>query len=427
MVDVTHDRDDRRPRREVFLVLVGVELEVEARQDLGVLLLGRDDLDVVAELGAEQLQRLLRRRLRRGHHLAHLGEDDLDERGGVGADAVREVGQAGATRQPDDLALTARDLHAADRRGLHVVELLTPLLLRLPASRGSTTRTTSEGTLGGGATTTTAGTTRATAAESTATGAAGSAGTCSARTAGATGATAGTTGAKASAAATGATGTEAAATAAGTTGAAGTARTTGTAARCTAWAARATGHARSRQAGTWRHRAGRGRPRRHHAGRAGTRGARTRRHGAWRGLAGRERVVAGPGRAGTRGCRARHSRRRRRGGGGHLVVIVVADDGRLDLGEDLLDRRVQHGRRRSGCGLRLDRRSGRGRLLRGGLLRLGSGGAIRAAVRGRTVPGTRGLDLREGGEHLCYDGCFDRRRRCLDVLTVAVEPLNELF
>src|SRR3954462_7371703 len=242
VVDVTHDGDDRRARDEVLFVLVGIELEVEPRQDLGVFLLRRDDLHVVAELGAEQLQRLLRSRLRRGHHLAHLGEDDLHQRGRIGTDAVGEVREAGATRQANGVALTAGNLHAADRRGLHVVELLTSLLLRLPASGGTTTRTASEGTLGGGATTASAGTTRATAAEATATGAARSAGTCSTGTAGATGATAGTTGAEASATpATRATGAEASAAAAtGSTGAAGTTRTARTAAGRTAWAARAT-------------------------------------------------------------------------------------------------------------------------------------------------------------------------------------------
>ena len=36
-----------------------------------------------------------------------------------------------AAAEPDDLALAARNLHAADRRGLHVVELLPALPLRL--------------------------------------------------------------------------------------------------------------------------------------------------------------------------------------------------------------------------------------------------------------------------------------------------------
>src|SRR3954453_21565578 len=205
VVDVTHDGDDRRPRDEVLFVLVSIELEVEALQDLSVLLLGRDDLHVPAELGAEELQRLFRSGLRRRHHLAELGEHDLHERRRVAADAVGEVGEAGTTRQADDLAVAVRDLHAADRRGLHVVELLTPLLLRLAATRGATARATSERALRRRAASAATGTTGATT-EAATTGPAGD-----------TRSTAGTT--------AGTTGTEATATRTTGTTTAGTART----------------------------------------------------------------------------------------------------------------------------------------------------------------------------------------------------------
>ena len=405
---------------EVLFVLVRVELQVEAGQDLGVFLLRRDDLDVVAELGAEQLQRLLRSRLRRGNHLAELGEHDLHERGRVGADAVGEVGEARATRQADRVALTARNLHAADRRRLHVVELLTPLLLRLAATGGTTAGAASERALGRSTAAATTGSTRTATAEATATRTTGRACT---RATGTTRTATRTTGAEAAAAATaGTTGAEATAATTGTACAPRTAGTTGTT-RSAARAARTTGHARTlRQAGTRRHHAGRGRPRRHHAGRAGTRRARTRRHRAWCRLAGGEGVVAGPRRTGTRRGRPGSDRSSgRRSGRRHLVVVVLADRGRLDLREDLLDRRVQHGRRRGDGRLRLGRCGRRSGLLRGGLLRLGSSAAIGSGAVGAC------LDLREGSEHLGYDGCFDRRRRCLDVLTVVVEPLNELF
>jgi hypothetical protein len=56
-------------------------------------------------------------------------QQDLYQRGRVGPDLVGEVAQAGAPAQPDHLAVAARDLDAADRRRLHVVELLAPLLL----------------------------------------------------------------------------------------------------------------------------------------------------------------------------------------------------------------------------------------------------------------------------------------------------------
>ena len=53
VVDVAHDGDDRRPRLQGVLVLVGdlgVEVDVERLEQLAVLVLGADDLDVVAEL-----------------------------------------------------------------------------------------------------------------------------------------------------------------------------------------------------------------------------------------------------------------------------------------------------------------------------------------------------------------------------------------
>ena len=106
---------------------------LERLEQLAVLLLGGHDLDVVVQLGPEQLQRLVVHRLGRGDHLAEV-EQHLHQARRVGADLVREVAEAGAAAEPDDLALAARNLHAADRRRLHVVELLPALLLRLAAT-----------------------------------------------------------------------------------------------------------------------------------------------------------------------------------------------------------------------------------------------------------------------------------------------------
>src|SRR6202035_2512122 len=64
-------------------------------------------------------------------------EQHLDERSGVHPDLVGEVAQRRAAGQADDLAVAARDRHAADRRGLHVVEFLTALRLRLATARGA--------------------------------------------------------------------------------------------------------------------------------------------------------------------------------------------------------------------------------------------------------------------------------------------------
>src|SRR5271165_279301 len=134
VVDVTHDRDHWRSRLQVLLAaLVLAELDVERLEQLAVLLLRGDDLNVVVQLGTEQLQRLVVHRLGGRDHLTEM-EQHLHQARRVRADLVREVGEAGAAAQPDDLAVAARNLHAADRRRLHVVELLPPLLLRLPAT-----------------------------------------------------------------------------------------------------------------------------------------------------------------------------------------------------------------------------------------------------------------------------------------------------
>src|SRR5690242_4872916 len=212
VVDVTHDRDHRRAGHQVgVLALVLAELDVERLEQLAVLFLGRDDLDAVVQLGAEQLERLVVDRLGGGHHLAE-AQHDLHQRRGVHADLVGEVGQARAPAQPDDLAVAGPDRHAADRRRLHVVELLTPLLLRLATPRRTAARTP-ERTLGAAA---------ATAAATWTGRAATGACACARRTAGtATGTLTAATGA--AAAATGTAGTAARATT-GTT-AAGTAGT----------------------------------------------------------------------------------------------------------------------------------------------------------------------------------------------------------
>src|SRR6478672_2537790 len=105
VVDVTHDRDDRGPDGEVGLVaLVLTELEVEGLEQLAVLVLGRDDLDDVVELLAEQLERRVVDRLGRRHHLAE-AEQHLHERRRVDTDLLGEVGQRRAARQADGIAV----------------------------------------------------------------------------------------------------------------------------------------------------------------------------------------------------------------------------------------------------------------------------------------------------------------------------------
>src|SRR4051794_24069016 len=159
VVDVTHDGHHRRTGRPVLLVaLLVTEGEVEGLEELAVLVLGADDLDDPADLGTEQLQRLVVDRLRGGHHLAQM-EQGGDERSRLGVDALGQVGQRGTTGQPDGLSVAARQLDAAHAGRRQGVELLTPLLLALAATDRTATTGTTEGTGRAG--------TRATAAAAT--------------------------------------------------------------------------------------------------------------------------------------------------------------------------------------------------------------------------------------------------------------------
>src|SRR4051794_38765012 len=256
VVDVTHHRDDRRPRLEELLVALGLALDVdvEGPEQLAVLVLQGDDLYVVTELLAEQAERVLVERLCGRGHLAQVEQHGHQARR-VGVDLLGEVGQRGSATQPDDRRpVPAGDLDAAGHGRLHVVELLTPLLLRL-ATADRTAAAAPEGALRAAATA--AALAETTTRRSAAGSAAGTAGT----TAAATEATATTT-------ATG----------------------TGTAARGRAGTTR-TGTAAGRGAAD-------GRPARHHAG------VRARRHRAGPG--------PGPCRARTAGAVARRRRTRRR-------------------------------------------------------------------------------------------------------------------
>src|SRR5690606_3359096 len=176
VVDVTHDRDDRRTSHELVVALrleLGVQVDVEGPEQLAVLLLGRDHLDDVAELGREGPEGVLVERLRRRRHLAEVEQDGHEARG-VRVDLVGEVVERGAVAQTHDgRAVPAGNLHAAERRRLHLLELLALRALRLaPADR--TTAGAPEGALRGTTTRATAaaatGTTREAAAGGTATG-----------------------------------------------------------------------------------------------------------------------------------------------------------------------------------------------------------------------------------------------------------------
>ncbi len=79
VIDVTHHGHHRRPRLEIAgLALVFSEFEVEGLQEFAVFVLGRDDLHVEIQLGAQQHQGVIVDRLRRGDHLSETDED-LDQ------------------------------------------------------------------------------------------------------------------------------------------------------------------------------------------------------------------------------------------------------------------------------------------------------------------------------------------------------------
>src|SRR5690606_35102461 len=167
VVDVTHDGDHRRAGLEVLVGLgglLGLEVDVEALEELAVLLLGGHDLDDVAELGAQRLEGVLVERLGRRRHLTEV-EQHGHQACRVGVDAVREVGQRGAGADPDDgVAVTAGDGDAAERRRTLLLEL-EPLRALALATTGRTTAGATERALRA---TTTATAATATAAEATA-------------------------------------------------------------------------------------------------------------------------------------------------------------------------------------------------------------------------------------------------------------------
>ena len=405
VVDVTHDRDDRRPELEVVVVArVLAEGDVETVEQLAVLLLGADDLHHVVHLGAEQLEDLVGHRLGGGDHLTEV-EQHLHQRGRVRVDLVGEVRQRGTAGELDRLATALRQADAADRGSLHRVELLALLPLRLAALAGRPAGT-AERTRGTAATTRTTGT--ATAATGTTAEAAACGGTATTGTA--------ATGTEAAAAATGTTGT-------GTAGT--TARTTGTTTGATGAATTGT---RPRSGRTRRHHAG-VRTRRHVAGSGGTRTALTgatragttgtRATGTWSALAGGTLARSTLARSTLRGCgRSRSTLGRSRGrartrggragrGAGTDAERVVGDPGRAALRAGtragLLGR---DDRARTGCGsglpTLLGRRTGRSRRgLRRGRLLAGRGGRTRTRSGTRAgAGGTRGIGA-----------CRGRRRR----------------
>lgn len=143
VVDVTHDGHDRRALHQLVLVAgVLAELQVEGLEQLAVLVLRGDDLDVVVDFGAQQLQGLLRHGLGSRHHLAEV-EQRLNQVRCVGTDLLGEVSQGRTLTQADSLAAAVGQAHAADDvRCVHLLVLVALLALGLASAAGSAAGTT---------------------------------------------------------------------------------------------------------------------------------------------------------------------------------------------------------------------------------------------------------------------------------------------
>ena len=418
VVDVPHDGDDRRTGHHVLSVVefFGLEVDVEGLEQLAVLVLGGDDLDVIAELRAQGLEGVLVEGLRGGRHLAQ-GEEDRHECCGIDINLLGEVSKGCALADADLRAVAARDRHAADDRRVLLLILLTLRALRLASALRAAASATECARRGAA----TAAATAAGTAEAAAVvlgGAAAGTCTCSAGTGAA--ATASTAAGALTAAVTGGSITcevrlaghharvrtvTAGARGAGTrTTVAGGTLTRGTGARTTV-----AGSARARGAGT------------RAAGAAGARHAlrggvgviaRARATGARAAGASRARGVS----ATRRGLGGAAFRALAGGGLGGGVGLLRTRLGRAGFGRVTLGGRGLGG---SIGSLRL----GGGRLLRSGLGRAGLGGlGDGLCVRLLGLGGRRELLA-----HLPHDGRFERGRRRLDEFTCFLQVTHQFF
>jgi hypothetical protein len=125
VVDVAHDRDDRRPRCEVGLFVVeGSGLELF----LGSVL----DRDLAFELRADQLDLLVGERLRRRPHLPE-AHQDLDELGHRDAESLGQVFDGDARLDRDGPGRGRRGCLTRLRRGARPVARLATGAAAAPA------------------------------------------------------------------------------------------------------------------------------------------------------------------------------------------------------------------------------------------------------------------------------------------------------
>ena len=125
VVDVAHDRHDRRPRLERLLGVV-------ERLRLLLLVGGVLDRDLALDLRRDQLDLLVAQRLRRRAHLAE-AHQDLDDLRHRDAERLREVADADAGLDGDGTGRRRRRRRVGSRRWRVLARL--PLLARGPLPR----------------------------------------------------------------------------------------------------------------------------------------------------------------------------------------------------------------------------------------------------------------------------------------------------
>src|SRR5699024_6694203 len=126
----------------VLLVALLRQVDVEGLEQLAILVLGRDDLELVAQLLRQHLERRLVERLRDRRHLSQVEEDGHEVRR-IRVDLLCEVRQRGTAAQAQRRgSVTAGDGDAAHGRSLHLLELCALRPLRLASASGTTAAAT---------------------------------------------------------------------------------------------------------------------------------------------------------------------------------------------------------------------------------------------------------------------------------------------
>jgi hypothetical protein len=151
VVDVTHDGDDRRTSLELILVIlveVGRDVETEAFEQLALFVFWRNDLDLVAELLAQNLEGIFVERSGCGCHLTEV-EQNGDQLTCIGVNLVGKVLNARTATQTDDgRAVSAWHNCATQRRSLSLLVLFAFRTLRLASLARTASTALTEGTCG---------------------------------------------------------------------------------------------------------------------------------------------------------------------------------------------------------------------------------------------------------------------------------------